>query len=108
MHYVFALAPALHQLQNILLLSFFFSFFILNRTMEIHRKRTHTKTQRRGKTQKHIKNMETYACTETLHVVLSSHITTCMTQTQHYCIIKKVQIISKTNSRIVLNRVKTW
>jgi len=25
--------------------------------------------------------METYTCTETLHV--SSHITTCMTQTQH-------------------------
>ena len=29
-----------------------------------------------------MENMETYTCTETLHV--SSHITICMTQTQHY------------------------
>jgi len=29
------------------------------------------------------KNLEAYTCTETLHV--GSHITTCMTQTQHYC-----------------------
>ena len=64
-----------------LFLSFFF-FLYLNQTTKIHRiKRTHT-TQKQKHNKKEKKTWKHTHVQKTLHI--SSHITTCMTPTQHY------------------------
>ena len=66
-------------------LNFFLSFLSLfesDHKDPQNKKNTHTK-KNRNTMKKREKNLEAYTCTKTLHVI-SSHVTTCMTQTQHY------------------------